>query len=113
MKRIVFLALVIFLIGVIVNLSISITTLWSKKDLLVTASGQLEREQKEHTYLQQQLKRVQDPSFIEEEARNKLFLGKPGDVIVLIPTASPSATQGENPDTTPIWQKWWELFFHS
>ena len=111
MKRIVFVILVIFLVGIIINLSISIATLWSKKDLLTTASQQLAKEQKEQAFLQKELKRVNDPSFIEQEARDKLFLGKPGDVLVLIPTASPSATQKESGDNKPIWQQWWEVFF--
>lgn len=111
MKRIIFIILVLFLIGVIVNLSVSLVTLWSKKDLLTTASNTLEKEQKEHVALQQQLKQVQDPSFIEEQARDKLFLGKPGDVIVLIPTASPSATEKVSGGNEPVWQQWWKLFF--
>jgi len=112
MKRIIFLILVIFLVGIIVNLSISIATLWSKKDLLTTAQARLDKEQKEHTRIQQELKRVNDSSFVEEEARDKLFLGKPGDVIVLIPTASPSATQKESGDSKSIWQQWLDVFFH-
>ncbi|HYK08704.1 MAG TPA: septum formation initiator family protein [Candidatus Eisenbacteria bacterium] len=111
MKRIVFAILVVFLIGIIVNLSISIVTLWSKKDLLTIASKQLEKERKENTRLHAEIRRVEDPSFIEEEARDKLFLGKPGDVIVLIPTASPSASEEGSMQEKPIWQQWWELFF--
>lgn len=111
MKRIIFIILVIFLVGIIVNLSISIATLWSKKDLLTTASQQLAKERKDNAALQKELKRVEDPSFVEEEARDKLFLGKPGDVLVLIPTASPSATGQSTGNNKPIWQQWWELFF--
>jgi len=43
---------------------------------------ELEKENKE---LKKKLSEVESPEFIEEEARNKLGLGKNGEVIVIIP----------------------------
>lgn len=113
MKRIVFFAAIIFLAVVVVNLSFSLVTLWSKKDLLTTAKLQLEKEKKEHETLQNQLKQVNDPSFVERQARDKLFLGKPGDSLVIFPTASPSGMPSRSGDSRPIWQQWWEFFFQA
>jgi hypothetical protein len=60
------------------------------------------------------LSEVKKPGFVEEEARNKLFLAKPGEGIVIIPTDVLSTTSSKTKkalDSRPNWQKWWELFF--
>lgn len=111
MKKILFLAIVTFLVIVIINLSFSIITLWSKKDLLTRTQQELAKKQQEHQQLQQQLKQVAAPGFVEEQARDKLFLAKPGEVIVLFPSASPSAAVRQKQISKPIWQQWWELFW--
>lgn len=111
MKKILFLAMVTFLVIIIINLAISIVTLWSKRDLLTQTQHELTQEQQQHQQLQQQLKQVTAPGFVEEQARDRLFLAKPGEVIVLFPSASPSAAPMQRVAMKPIWQQWFELFF--
>lgn len=111
MKRILFFITIGLLIIIIINLSISLVSLWGKRDLLTNTQNQLTRAVREKGDLEAKIKKTSDPAFVEEQARDKLFLGKPGDVLVLIPTASPSAMEKENTDTTSIWQYWWKLFF--
>lgn len=110
MKRIIFFTICIVLLMVIANLSKSIYELYHKKDLLIATQKRLSAAEKENRLLKNQLTQVQDPSFIESQARDKLFLAKPGESVVLVPTQTPEKgiqSSGEKPN----WQQWWELFF--
>lgn len=111
MKRIVFFALLIFLGGLIVNLSFSILTLWSKKDVLISTEKQLIAEKQEHQRLVAQWQQVNTTDFVEEQARDKLFLGQPGESVVLFPQATPSGSPKQQGIAKPVWLQWWELFF--
>lgn len=112
MKRILFLFSVIFLVVLIINLFFSVITLWSKKDVLTQARLTLAQKQQKHEELVRDLAKVQDPSFVEEQARNKLFLGKPGESLVIFPSSTPSAIPvAGGTNWKPAWQQWWELFF--
>lgn len=113
-KKIVFFSIIIISFFVINNFIRSIYNLWQKNDLVVRAEQDLEREKKENNELKKKLANVKQPEFIEEEARNKLFLAKPGEGIVVLPTDVLSTTSSktkEKADTRPNWQKWWETFF--
>jgi cell division protein FtsB len=113
-KKVVFFGIVLASFFVINSLVHSIYNLWQKNDLVVKAKQDLEKEKKENKTLKKKLDTVKQPQFVEEEARNKLFLAKPGEGIIVIPTnyqhASPSATPPP-PDTRPNWQQWWHVFF--
>ena len=111
MKQIIFIATAIFLVLVIVNLSFSLYSLWSKQDLLMQTKQQLAREQQEHISLENGLKQVGSPLYVEEQARDHLFMGKPGDVTVVLPSASSSAQAKAIEAAKPIWLQWWDLFF--
>jgi len=99
---------------VINNLIHSIYTLWQKHDLVTLAQKELERQKQENQKLKSQLSYVQSQEFIEEQARNKLFLIKPGEQEVLISedlikgASTPSARTKKD---DPNWRKWWSLFF--
>ena len=73
------------------------------------ARKNLEQEKTENQTLKKDLSRVETKEFVEEEARNKLFLAKPDEKIVIVPIASKSAEKKEPPK--PNWQKWLDLFF--
>ncbi len=114
LKKVVFFAVIIISLFVINSFIHSIYNLWQKNDLLVRAQQDLENEKKENQELKKKLTEVKKPGFVEEEARNKLFLAKPGEGIVIIPTdvlSSTSSKTKKTVDTRPNWQKWWELFF--
>jgi len=114
MKKILFFAVLIASVFVINNLSRSIYTLSQKQDLIVDTERELIKQKQENEKLKSKLVFVESEEFIEEVARNKLLLVKPGEQEVLIPqdlivrTGSPSANlQKEEPN----WKRWWELFF--
>lgn len=90
------------------GLAHSIYDLWTKRDVVTQAKKKLEQEKTENQKLKSELSHVKTKEFIEEEARNKLFLVKPDEKVVIIPVASKSAEKKEAPKTN--WQKWLELF---
>lgn len=113
MKKVLFFIILAVSILVINNLIHSIYTLWQKYDLVTLAQKERDRQKQENQRLKSQLSYVKSKEFIEEEARNKLFLVKPGEQEVLIPrelikTSTPSAQQKKE---DPNWKKWVKLFF--
>lgn len=114
MKKIFFfLALCIFVI-IIIHLITSIYTLWHKQDVLTQAEKQLQKEQDQQKNLKKQLYVVEQPSFLEEEARNKLFMTKKGEGEVMIAqnVLSPAPVSTPQKDTRPYWQQWLAVFSH-
>ena len=99
---------------IINNLARSIYSLWQKNHLVTDVRSEVEKEKKENDELKKKLAQVQKPEFVEEEARNKLFLAKPNDGIIVLSEKDREATLPAKPkpqDTRPNWRKWWDLFF--
>lgn len=88
MKRIAYFVVIIMSLIAINNLLRSSLSLWQKNDVLTRAQKELEKEKKDHAALEKQLAVVKEPDFVEQEARNKLLLGRTGEQIVLIPSPS-------------------------
>ena len=114
MKKIIFFIILSLCVLSIIHLISSIYTLWHKQDVLVSAEKQLQEEKKIHQQLEAQMKTVTASGFVEEEARNKLFLNKPGEREVMIAQSllTPTQIQHEEQDKRPNWQQWLSLFFH-
>lgn len=113
-KKIGFFIAVIALLLIINNFIHSLYTLWQKNNLITHAQIELEKEKKENQDLKKQLSEVNNQQFVEEEARDKLFMTKPGEGIILIPTNYLPITPSPRPtpsETQPNWKKWWNLFF--
>lgn len=115
MKKTLFIITIIASVFVINNLVRSIYSLWQKQHLLGKAEKQLQEEKKRNETLKNQLKTVENPEFVEKEARNKLFLAKPGESQVILPhddaTASKAAQNTPSFSLEPNWKQWWEVFF--
>lgn len=115
MKRIIFIICVVIAILIIHNFASSIYNLWHKHDLLTAAKRDLEKEQKENRELKKKLTRVKSQEFVEEQARDKLFLVQPGEQSVVIPEnliPSQKPEKKEIIEQKPYWQQWVALFFH-
>lgn len=72
---------------------------------------QLEKEKKE---LQGKHQYYQSEEFIEEEARNKLNMARPGETIVILPSNLGELVGKSRPSPSgniPNWQKWLKLFW--
>lgn len=114
MKKVLYLLILIISLFIINNLIRSIFSLWQKHDLIGEATLQLQKEKNEHEKLEDQLDRVKRVDFVEEEARNKLFMVKPGENMVLlgdVPTDPAEKKVASKAEAVPIWRQWWNLFF--
>ena len=113
-KRVVFFGFIIISLVVINNLIHSISDLMNKKDLIVKAKQELVHEKKENEALKKKLQIAKNPDFVEKEARDRLFLAKPGENVVVIPSgvlAASNSSKGSGVGKQTNWQKWWDLFF--
>ena len=114
MKKVVYLLILIVSLFIINNLIRSIFSLWQKHDVIGEAQKELQQEKNEHQKLADQLDRVKRTEFVEEEARNKLFMVKPGEKVVIIASTTPDSEQKGSSSKViaiPIWKQWLNLFF--
>jgi len=110
MKKILFFASLGISLLIIIHLVQSIYTLWHKQDLVTQARQELVQEKKENKKLHQELSIVSTEEFVEEEARNKLLMIKPGEKEILIASNTPQPEKSRPQDTLPNWQQWLALF---
>ncbi len=97
---------------VIISLVGSIISIAKKKDVVGEQAAALKRIDAENARLKSQLSQAQSTVFVENEARDKLGLVKPGEVVVMIGRQVSTASDSLNPQTAlPRWQQWWQLFF--
>lgn len=109
MKKILFVIVVLVLLFIINSLARSIYNLWQKQDLLTQAQKTLEEEKLKNQKLKASLSYVETEEFVESEARNKLFLAKPGEQQVVIPQKEDKKPKKK--EIIPNWKKWLDLFF--
>ncbi len=116
MRRVLVIGVVIILLVVIKNLLTSIYTLWNKQELVTQNKAQLEVEKRKNQELKAKLSYAQSQEFIEQQARDKLFLSKEGEQEVIIPPqvqeAATPKREAEVKDTRPNWKKWLDLFVY-
>lgn len=105
-----FVAIIIFIITIQAQVR-SIYDLWHKQDLIVGAKKDLDREKEKNQRLKAELSFVKSKEFIEQEARNKLFMVKPGEAGVIVPQELVEEKKIKKEPELPNWQKWINLFF--
>jgi len=59
--------------------------LWQKSSLIEQAKQDLLIEKRKNIALRLEMEEVGSPMFVEQEARNRLFLTKPGEEVILVP----------------------------
>lgn len=112
MKKAGYIVLLITLLLIINGLLRSIYDLWQKQDLLTDAKTQLDKEKLKNTKLKAGLSYVQTERFVDETARNKLFLAKPGEQQIIIPQGIISfEKKDQEKEALQNWQKWLKLLF--
>lgn len=114
MKKIFYILIILASIYISNNLIQSIYNLLQKKDLVTQAKVELSQERNEYEKLKDQLQKVKRVDYIEEEARNKLFMVQPGEQIVLVPHEILNATDEAEiiaAEKQPTWKLWLEIFF--
>jgi cell division protein FtsB len=117
MKKVALGVILIISLIIINNLARSIYNLWQKQELVTTTEKELEREKKVNANLKKQAAAVKDPDYLEKVARDKLFLAKPKEEVVILPK-EPSGNEkaiakAKRIGTTPHWKEWLLLFSFS
>jgi cell division protein FtsB len=112
----IFLRIGFFVLGLVViaGLSRSLVDLWHRRDIVVERKTALEAVEAENLRLKKELEESQTPEFIEKQAREKLNLAKPDEIVVIVAKATGSGIlypEGEKARIKPSWRVWWELFF--
>lgn len=111
MKKAAFILIVIVLLLIINSLAHSIYDLWHKQDLLTSAQKELVTQELKNKKLKTDLSYAKTPQFLEEQARNKLFLVKPGEQEVLMAQKLNSGQISQDSSRNlPNWQQWINLF---
>lgn len=109
-KKVAFFVTIVVCLFIINGLIHSIFDLWNKQDVVVKARQELDLEKQKNDELKVQLGYVKSEEFVEEEARNKLFLVKPGESDVIIPKNLIKKEEVKPPPPPPNWQQWLNLF---
>jgi cell division protein FtsB len=94
MKKAVSWGLIILGVLLIINISKSILDLRGRTNIVKDVQKEYEQVQGEYNQIQKEYEKVQSPEFIEQEARNKLNMTRPNEIMVVPPepTTVPSPT---------------------
>lgn len=115
MIRKIIIAVVILIVLVIAyNILIQITDALKSGERLSSQAEVVYQLEAKNRQLKKKLSEVQSPQFIEEQARNKLGLGKAGETIVIIPEEKLKQVLGTSQSAEvrlPNWLGWWKVFF--
>ena len=112
MKKALFIIAVIVCLITINNLVRSIYSIWQKEKLATDAEKQLNYQKEENERLKSELSYVQTQEFIEKQARDKLFMTRPNESVVLSSEdQGPENLANNKGENKPNWRKWVELFF--
>lgn len=115
--------IVLVSIFMIVSLSKSVVDLWERRNILEAEEKRLTQLEKKNDELEQKLRMVQTPAFVEKEARERLGMAKEGETVILMGDISREEsiintprvlTKGSNDDILgqqPYWKQWWHMFF--
>lgn len=111
MKKLLLVIPVLVLLLIIKNNISGIVRTLEDENTAENLKEKLVSEQKKNKFLKEHLFYVKTNQFVEKEAREKLLMSRPGEYVVIAPTASPLDQEKIEIDTRPNWQKWWSLFF--
>lgn len=114
-KRISFIATIVIVGLIIYNLLSQILEALKSGDRLSSEAETLYQLEAKNRQLKKKLEEIKSPDFVEQQARNKLGLGKPGETVIIIPqeaieeVLATSSAQEENRLPNPL--GWWRVFF--
>lgn len=103
--------LLLFSILLLINIVRTWKFLAMRGNVIRDIQNNLQAEKERQNDLKRQLARVESDQYTEQEARNKLNLGREGEIALLLPSISPIFLPTPTPvDTSTNWQKWVKLF---
>jgi len=105
--------IIIAVIGLILifNLSRDILRLIKASDQIRQAEQRVKDLESQQQQLMEKKEYFESAEFVEEEARNKLNMARPGETIVILPPNNGVAADKGELIQLPNWKKWWRLFF--
>ena len=104
--------LLIILIIFALRSGFGIWKLWRTRSLVQDAQVRLEKARLENQRLTQKLAEIQSEEFVEREAREKLGLGKEGEVVLILPDQNTKSDSDILNLKLKIknWRLWWDLY---
>ena len=108
---------IVLLVGLIfLGLGKQIATALQAGQRLDNAAAEVNQLQKTNQELKSKLEEVQKISYVEEIARDKLSMAKPGETLVVVPEKAVDQVLGAQKVVQeiklPNWQGWLKLFTH-
>ena len=113
-KKIVIFTIMLIGLGLIISLTKDISRLLQAAGRVKLVEEKAQKLKEEQQKLLEKRAYFQSEEFIEEEARNKLNMVKPGETVVILPPNLAQALGREEKlavPEIPNWRKWWNLFF--
>lgn len=114
-RKVIISAIIVIVLVIAFNLVTQITNSVKSGERLSTQAEIVYKLEAKNRELKKKLTQIQTPDFIEEQARNKLGLGKPGETMVIIPDEKLKQVLGASNSTQtarlPNWLGWWRVFF--
>lgn len=105
---------ILVVLVIIYNLLLQITDSLRSSDRLNAQADAVYKLELKNKELKNKLSQIQSPEFIEQQARDKLGLGKEGETIVIIPDEKLKSVMGASESAEiryPNWLGWWKVFF--
>ena len=112
-KKLYYGLITLILVSLIVNFSGKAFGLWRSGGKIEEKRRALAALEKENWELKRQKEEVESPRFIEQEAREKLGLGKAGEVVVVLPPIKTVPKEDlASKNEVQNWKKWWQFFVY-
>lgn len=70
----------------------------------------VQEAEEENQRLKERLIEIDNPEFIEKEAREKLGYAREGETILVLPQPDNQSPFVATVDQRPSWMKWWDLY---
>ncbi len=114
-KKIVLGLIILVVLVIAYNLITQIMASTKSGDRLSEAANAVYKLETKNRQLKDKLSKIQSLAFIEQEARNKLGLAKPGETLVVIPEEKLKSVLGVSQSAQirfPNWLGWLKVFWH-
>lgn len=115
LKKIILGVTILIVLIIAYNLLVQISDALKSGERLSNSADVVYKLEAANRELKKKLTQTESQEFIEQQARNKLGLGKSGETLVIIPEdrlkSVLGATQSAQIVRLPNWLGWWKVFF--
>lgn len=115
-RKIILVAIILLVLGFAYNLLVQITKALRSGERLSTQAETVYKLEAKNKELKKKLSEIESPEFIEEQARDKLGLGRPGETVVIIPEEKLKLILGASQSAEEVrlfnWLGWLKVFWH-